>query len=116
MLDLQRALRRLRPLAEDLQDQGRAVEHLGAPGFFEVALLHRGERMVDDDQLRLAGACDGGDVVHQSGAEERRGARIAHRHHARVDDVERDGVGEAHGFGEAPFGLALLVFGGANDR
>ena len=41
-LDLQPAFARRRALAEDLQDQAGAVEHLAVPGLLEVALLHRG--------------------------------------------------------------------------
>ena len=40
-LDLQAALARARALAEDLQDQAGAVEHLAVPGLLQVALLHR---------------------------------------------------------------------------
>ena len=40
-LDLQPAFARLRALAEDFQDQRGAVEHLGAPGLLQIALLYR---------------------------------------------------------------------------
>ena len=47
-LDLQRAFPRLRALAEDLEDQAGAVDDLGLPGLLEIALLDRGQRVVDD--------------------------------------------------------------------
>ena len=50
-LDLQRAFLGARALAEDLQDQPGAIQHLGVQFLFEIALLHRRQRMIDDDQL-----------------------------------------------------------------
>ena len=55
-LDLQAPFPRPRPRAEDLEDESGAVEHLGAPRGLEIALLHRGERMIDDHELRILGA------------------------------------------------------------
>ena len=43
----------MRPLAEDLEDQPGAVEHLGVPGALQIALLHRAQLAVDDDQVDL---------------------------------------------------------------
>ena len=46
MLDLQRAFARARAASEDFENEPGAVEHLGVPGLFQVALLHRRERAV----------------------------------------------------------------------
>src|SRR5690606_30646519 len=52
-LDLEPPFPRLRPLAEDLEDQSGAVDDLGLPGALKIALLNRGQRVVDDDEADL---------------------------------------------------------------
>ena len=39
-----------------LEDETGAVEHLDLPGGLEIALLHRRERMVDNNEAGLFGA------------------------------------------------------------
>ncbi len=63
MLDLQRALPRAGAPAEYLQDQTRAVQHLGIPRFFQISLLHRGHRAIHDNQIDRQALGNPGDLL-----------------------------------------------------
>ncbi len=89
-LDLQAPFPRPRPLAEDLEDQPGAIEHLGVPCPFEVALLHGCERVIDDDQRSILGAHQSCKLFDLAGAEQRRRPWARHRHEAARGDVEID--------------------------
>src|SRR5262245_23648040 len=52
-LDLQRAFLGVGAPAENLEDQPGAVEHLGVPGFLQIALLDRRERAVRDHNSHI---------------------------------------------------------------
>ena len=82
-LDLQRAFTRARAPAENLQDQAGAIDHLGAPGLFEVALLHRRERAIHHHDSGLVGFDQAGDLLDLALADEGRGSDVAERHDAR---------------------------------
>ena len=56
-------------LAEDFEDEPGAVEDLGVPGLFEVALLDRRQHVVDDDDLCLFRAHNGADLLNLARAE-----------------------------------------------
>src|SRR5690606_32308507 len=68
-LYLQPAFPRLRAPPEDLEDQPGAVEHLGVPCLFEVALLHGADGVVDDDETCLRRLDARAKLIHLAGAE-----------------------------------------------
>ena len=93
-LDLQRAFAGAGAPAEDFQDQPGAVEHLGAPGLFEIALLHRRERAIHHHDAGLVAFDEAGDLLDLALADEGRGPDVAERDDAGRDDVEIDGARE----------------------
>ena len=99
-LDLQRAFPGAGAPAEDFQDQPGAVEHLGAPGLFQIALLHRRERAIHHHDAGLVAFDQAGDLLDLALADEGRGTDIAERHDAGRDHVEIDGAGEPDGLVE----------------
>src|SRR5579862_1591175 len=106
-LDLEPALARLRPLAEDLQDERRAVEHLGVPGLLEIALLDRRELGVDDDDLGLERQRFRLDLVDLAAADQRRGHRTGERRDVAGDDAEPDRDGQPDGLFETRLSVAV---------
>ncbi len=97
-LDLQAPFPRPRALAENFEDQPGAVEHLDVPRRLEIALLHRRERMIDDDETGILGAHQPRQLLDLAGAEQSRRPRIRHGHEPARLDVEIDRGGEADRF------------------
>src|SRR4051794_17122547 len=73
VLDLQRALPCTRASAEDLEDDAGTVQHLCVPGAFQVALLHRRERTIEDDKAGGLALDQAGDLLDLALADEGRG-------------------------------------------
>ncbi len=111
VLDLQRAFARARAPAEDLQDQPGAVEHLRAPGLFEIALLHRRERAVHDDDADLLALHEAGEFVDLALAEIGRGADRVERREPGLDHLEIDRARKTDGLFKPRCGRASARLG-----
>ena len=84
-LDLKRAFLRFGATAENFEDQAGAVEHLGAPGLLEIALLHRRQRAIHHHEIDVVRGDEADDLLDLALAEIGRrpdlasAARSAHR-------------------------------------
>ena len=113
-LDLQGALARAGALAEDLEDQAGAVEHLQVPGLFEIALLTGTERSVDDDEFDPQFGELAFQFLDLALAEQGGWPRIGQRDDRAADDIERNGGGKPDRLIETRFRRAsalALAFG-----
>ena len=118
-LDLQSALARLRAQAEDLEDQPGPVDHLARELFLQRALLNRGERAVDDDQLGLGQFGLGADLFDLPRPEQRGGPHVADRLDIAFRYLDPDRVREADRLGEALLGRQVVDLAanvGADDE
>ncbi len=113
--DLQAPFPRPCALAENFQDQPGAVENLQVPRRLEIALLHRGERMIDNDQARILGAHQPRQLFDFSATEQSRRPRIRHWHDPARLDVEMDRGGEADRFIEPRLRRSLGSGAGLGD-
>ncbi len=76
-LDLQAALFRPCPEAEDFEDQPGPVDDLHAEAFLEVALLNRGQRAVDDSQRAVFGFKVRRHAIHDTAGQQEGGIDLA---------------------------------------
>ena len=105
-LDLQPPLRGRRALAENLEDEAGAVDHLGLGPLLEILLLDRRDRGVDDEQLGLRRPDRVGDLLDLPRAEQGRGPRLADAELEPVLDRDPDRLGEARRLVEPRLGIA----------
>ena len=94
-LDLQPAFGGGCALAEDFEDQAGPVDDLAGELVLEIALLDRGERAVDDDQLGLVLLAGDPDVFHLPCPEQQVGAHFADRQDEAFGDDDPDRQGQA---------------------
>lgn len=90
-IDLQRAFLCGGAAAEDFENQARAVDDLAIPLLFEIALLHRGQRMIDDHQAGIGLVEKMADFFDLAGSEQRGRARLVHRNDETLRHFQIDG-------------------------
>src|SRR6185295_7059117 len=96
-LDLQLALGGRRPLAEYLEDQAGAVDDLGPDLVFQILLLDRGQRRVDDQQSGRFVPREPGNLFDLALAEQGRRPHRAQAERAGGNDVDANRPGQAGG-------------------
>src|ERR1700720_3047922 len=96
-LHLQRAFARTGAPAKDFQDNACSIDDLGAPGFFQIALLNRRERAIDDDYADLYALDQSGKLIELAFADEACGTNAAQGNDPGRDHIEVNGAGKAHG-------------------
>src|SRR4051812_42554662 len=92
---------RARALAENFEDQAGAVDHLGLPAPFEIALLHWAERRIDDNEADLVFVDDAAQRLDIAAAEKRPGRRSNDTDNLGANHIEIDRLGKPDRFREA---------------
>ena len=107
--NLQRAFGRPRPRPENIQNQPGAVDDLAAPGFFQIALLHRRQLRIDDDNRNVL-------LVHRlalrlnlPGPEQAGRPLGAQRQNGAVHHHKLDGCGKPDRLGQPRLGRTQTV-------
>jgi hypothetical protein len=99
-------------VGKDLQDQARPVQKLAAPRLFEVPLLHRRHRAVDQDKADLGGLYPGLEFLDLARAEQHPGLRARQAHDIGGHDLDiGQRGGQRHGLFQRGAGGPAVAIG-----
>src|SRR5690606_19731580 len=84
--------------SENFEDQAGAINYLNRCRLFQIALLHRAEGIVDDDQFSLLCLCKRGDAFHLPATEQRRRLAVANAEGLGRANVDTDRQRKPFGF------------------
>ena len=89
--------------AKNFENEPRSIDDLGIPRLLEIALLHRRDDVVDDDQTYFEIPYPLANFIDLPRSEQSRRPRLGQRHDRRVDDIEVDGLRKSDRLGETIF-------------
>src|SRR5690606_11031098 len=107
--DLQAPFGSRRTLAEYLENQTGPIGHLALQRLFQIALLDRRQRAVDDDQLGLVLLTGDRDILDLPRPEERARPYLAHGQDEGFGDDDPDREREPTCLGEARLGIEIVM-------
>ncbi len=107
--DLQAGFLGLRALGENIENHLLAVDHAEVGEFFPLALLGRGQAVVDHDHVALMGAGEFGDFRGLAGAAEEFLVHFAAAGEHGLDHFDAEGFDEFAEFFEQGFRLGRLA-------
>ena len=102
--DLQRPFPRARPPAEDFEDQSRSIDNFCAPRLFKIALLHRRDRAIHDDDRSRQAFHHSGNLIDLAFADIGCRTNVVERDKPRLHDCEINRARKTDGLLEARFG------------
>jgi hypothetical protein len=94
-LDLKRTFPRASPAAKNFKDQTSAIDNLGRKRFFQIALLHRRQNAVHEDEVNVFRANQSRKLGNIAFAEESSRTNLRDGEHSFRDNLKVDRVGKS---------------------
>jgi hypothetical protein len=106
--NLKPPLSRAGAFAKYFKDQAGAINNLALQTFFKVALLYRGERAIDDNQICFTQDAGCFDIGNLTFAKQRSGTRLSDWYGKTISDNQANRQSQTFGLSEARIGIAPL--------